>query len=183
MIRNKNYKHQTDEQLVKNFKRTKSPRIISEIYNRYSRLVYGICLKMLKSKPDALDAVNGIFEKLIQKLSNQNIDNFNSWLYTFSKNYCLESLRKQQRRREIFSIYTKEYQAQNIFQHIDNNKSEHLSFALQQLPSHQQNCIRLFYFDNLSYQEICHQTGLNQNQVKSFLQNGRRNLKIALKSN
>lgn len=177
----KNHKDLSDEQLLKLFKRNRSPRIMGEIWNRYSRLVYGLCLKLLKSKPDALDAVNGIFEKLILKLPEQNIESFNAWIYTFSKNYCLEIIRKNQRRREIFNQYTLEKKSDSLKNIPEETDKESIVAAMNQLPENQKLCLQLFYYQNLSYQEISVQTGMNSGQVKSHLQNGRRNLKNVLK--
>jgi RNA polymerase sigma-70 factor (ECF subfamily) len=177
----KNHKTQSDEQLILQYKKNQSPRVMSEIWNRYSRLVYGLCLKLLKSKPDALDAVNGIFEKLMLKLPEQNIESFSAWIYTFSKNYCLEILRKNQRRREIFQEYTLDKKSDSLKSTPTETDNESLVAAMNQLPENQKLCLQLFYYQNLSYQEISVQTGLNSGQVKSHLQNGRRNLKNVLK--
>jgi RNA polymerase sigma-70 factor (ECF subfamily) len=55
-----------------------------------------------------------------------------------------------------------------------------LEEALKQLGAEQRHCIELFYLGQKSYQQIMTETGLSFKQVKSFIQNGKRNLKIAL---
>ena len=58
-------------------------------------LVYGVCLKYLKNRDESKDAVMQIFEKLIIEIPKQKIENFRSWLYVVTKNYCLMQLRSQ----------------------------------------------------------------------------------------
>ena len=55
-----------------------------------------------------------------------------------------------------------------------------LEAALQQLNAEQQQCVTLFYLQKKSYQEITTQTGYTLLQVKSHIQNGKRNLKIMM---
>ncbi len=177
----KSHKKRSDKELLHALKRNNNRHVIEEIWHRYSRLIYGLCLKILQSKPDALDALNGIFEKLIIKLPQQNIENLNAWIYTFSKNYCLEILRTQQRRQSIFNQYIEETKINIKNNTKPENHHESLTLAINKLPEKQKICLELFYYQNLSYQEISKETGIELGQIRSHLQNGRRNLKNALK--
>src|SRR5699024_6671241 len=53
-----------------------------------------------------------------------------------------------------------------------------LEKALRSLKKEQENCIRLFYYEHKSYKEIVATTSYSLKQVKSFIQNGRRNIKV-----
>jgi len=53
-----------------------------------------------------------------------------------------------------------------------------LESALASLNNQQQTCIRLFYYQRKSYREIAEEKGFSLKQVKSFIQNGRRNIKV-----
>jgi RNA polymerase sigma factor (sigma-70 family) len=170
----------SDEDLVIAYKGTKDPIVFTELYNRYKHLVLGICLKYFGDKELAKDATQQIFEKLFLDLHKQNIVFFKAWLHTVSKNHCLMQLRKA-------TIKIK--QTEDIEQYdMENEDTLHLAFekennlnkmhlALQKLEPNQKICIEAFYLNKKSYNDIILQTGFTFMEVKSFIQNGKRNLK------
>ena len=179
MRKRKNHITLNDEQLLNSYFKSRNAAFIAELWNRYSKLIFGLCLKLLKSREEATDAVNGIFEKLLKTNSPDEILCVHTWIYTFSKNYCLQILRKKQRRDillEGFAVNreTTAYFDEKTFEY------EALRSAVSALSEQQKTCIRLFYFNELSYQEISDETGWATAQIKSYLQNGKRNLKLAL---
>lgn len=150
-------------------------------------LVYGVCLKYFKEREAAQDGVASIFEKLIADLPRHEVENFKSWLYVLTKNFCLMQIRTQKSETQRLHDYQDD---QRIFveseqeMHPIDEEQQELNRALQdcieQLKGEQQQCIRLFYFDNKSYKEIAELLKLEEKKVKSFIQNGKRNLKICL---
>ena len=187
LLRNK---EPDDEQLIEEFKSTGDLDILGRLYQRYMHLVYGVCLKYLKNRDDAQDAVMAIFEKLSRELMNKEVDLFKPWLYVVSKNYCLMQLRHQK------SVQQKEKEFQNseiLF--MENPSTVHLNDewepeamddrlqeCLKKLRLQQRQCIELFYFEELCYQDISHELKMDLKKVKSYIQNGKRNLKICLES-
>lgn len=175
----------SDLDLVKEYKKNGNQQTISILYSRYITLVYGLCLKYLKDEFASKDAVMEIFETLTLKLKTHDVDNFKSWLYIVSKNHCLGTLRKAK------TALTKQKQADLMYSsevfHPDTVDKEHLVTQLQkcieQLPDMQHTCVQLFYFEKKTYQEIVNQLELEWKQVRSFIQNGRRNLKICMEVN
>ncbi len=180
MRRNKNHRSLSDEQLLNSYFNSRNAELMGELWKRYSRLIFGLCLKMLKSREEATDAVNGIFEKLMKTDAKEEIACVNTWIYSFSKNYCLQILRKRQRRNTLFDAFA--VGKENATASYEEKSFEHeaLRAAISSLSEQQQTCIRLFYFNEYSYQEISDETGLATHQIKSYLQNGKRNLKLAL---
>ncbi len=188
MIYNEKYNHFTDNELIKQYKVSNNLLFVGILYKRYSHLVLGLSLKYLKDKDEAKDAVMQIFEKLIVDLKKYEIEFFKSWLYTFSKNYCLQIIRKKQThlKKEIDLLHN----ASNFMEteadlnlNSYNNKEERflqLEKAIDELNGDQKKCIDLFYLKSKSYLQIATLTGYTQNEVKSFIQNGKRNLKIKL---
>lgn len=177
----------TDDQLINSFKETSDNQFVGILYERYGHLVLGLCFKYLKNKDDASDAVSQIFIKLLEDLKKHNISYFKSWLYVYSKNFCLMELRKRQ------SLLKKELELnENVTLVMDYENAEHLKEkekqiermekAISMLNEGQKVCIELFYLKNLSYNEIVTITGYSSNDVKSFIQNGKRNLKLKLES-
>ena len=146
-------------------------------------LVYGVCLKYLPDGESARDAVMNIFEELVQKLQHHEVDNFRGWLYTVAKNHCLMQLRSR-KNIKITELTTVVVQTEeNLHLNGELEKEEHLQkmeHCLKTLPAEQKQCVELFYLQGKSYNEIVETTGFDWKQVRSFIQNGRRNLKICM---
>ena len=174
----------SDKELLDAYKRKPSEAILGLLFRRHSHKVYGLCLSYLKNHHDAEDAVMDSFAALPPKLLKYQIEDFESWLYLVVRNYCLRLLKKKARQRtdgldEICQEVFVESAPQNALHDTDEEERrfEVLSDAINQLKSEQQKCIILFYLDNRSYQEIAELTSFSLNEVKSHIQNGRRNLK------
>ncbi len=157
--------------------------VIGELYQRYMELIYGVCLKYFKEPETAKDAVMQIFEELVEKLKKHDIDNFRGWIHQVAKNHCLMQLRTP---RNLKTVEMKEEFVQNeeslhlngVLEKEENFKR--LGECLETLTHDQQAAIRLFYIDGKCYNEIVSITGQEWNQVRSFIQNGRRNLKLCM---
>lgn len=175
-------KERTDDELIAEHKLGNSG--ISELYNRYSKLVFGSCLKYFKNKHDAEDAVSEIFTLISNKLKTHEVTSFKSWLYTVTRNYCIEVLRKRNRQRDKISSAENMY-SESIF-HPDNIENEvmlnKLAKCIEALPEKQRMTIDLFYYQKVTYKNIALKMELSWDQVRSFMQNGRRNLKNCLES-
>lgn len=175
----------TDLELLEIYKSSEERSVMGELFNRYVHLVYGLCLKYLKNRDEAQDAVMEIFESLHVKLKNHEVQHFKSWLYMVSKNHCLMFLRKNANSEKINgSIMENEYLLHPIEeeQPIDQNLDA-LEQCLDQLREDQQQCVRLFYLKQHSYEEVSQMTSFALKKVKSYIQNGKRNLKICLEKN
>lgn len=179
----------SDLSLISRFKKNGDTLYVGELYKRYMHLVFGICLKYLKSEEAAKDMVMQVFEKLLHKLEEQEIENFKSWLHVFTRNECLMLLRKQKTNGEQHTVELNgQVLMENapVMHHINEEGLEEdlskLEVCIGQLKNEQETCIRLFYLDKKSYQEIEVITGYELKKVKSHVQNGRRNLKICVES-
>ena len=176
----------TDEELLLLYKSKGSLDTLGELYSRYMHLVYGVALKYLGDRDEAKDMVMQIFEKLIIDLPGHEVRNFKSWLYVLSKNHCLMQLRSQKSADGKMEGYKIEQEFMESEQDLhpldkeDHSMEEALKDCIEQLKSEQKQCIELFYYKKLCYQEIAERLGMNEKKVKSFLQNGKRNLKICL---
>ena len=152
---------------------------LSELYNRYANLVLGSCLKYFKNKPDADDAVSEIFSLISKKLKTHEVESFKSWLYTVTKNYCIEVLRKNNRQRSKKT--TAESMYSDLIFHPDEVLDEvlvaKLGKCIESLPDKQRTVIDMFYFKKITYKDISSKMDISWDKVRSFMQNGRRNLK------
>jgi RNA polymerase sigma-70 factor (ECF subfamily) len=172
----------SDNELIGKYKKSGSLFELGELYQRYMELVYGVCLKYLKEPEDAKDCVINIFEELINKLKKHEVDNFKGWLYQLTKNHCLMKLRKQKTIPVNIDLSVVQL-AENI--HLDDEleKEENfkqMQYCMGQLIQQQRQVIELFYLQKKCYKEISEITEIEINRVRSFIQNGRRNLKICM---
>ena len=174
-----------DEDIILAFKATADNKCIETLFTRYTHLVFGVCMKYLRNEDDAKDAVMEIFEDLTDLLLRHEIKNFKSWLYAVSRNFCLMRQRKRSAEDKHKTGMIKNHEEaivefpepEHLIQEEEQNFN-HLKEALSQLNEEQKKCIELMYLNDKSYKEISDITGYQLNEVKSHIQNGKRNLKI-----
>lgn len=177
-----------DASLLRSYASTGDLACLGELYDRYTALVYGVCLKYLKDEEASKDAVMQIFEKLVVSLKKTEVKEFKSWLYTVVKNHCLMQLRTQQKQwvQSLDQMTVNGEANINLIPHEEALNADYwpmVEKGLYSLPEEQQICIRLFYLEQKSYQEVAAMTGYELKKVKSYLQNGKRNLKIFVEKN
>ena len=169
------------------FRDTGDLELLGTLYERYMHLVYGVCLKYFNERERSRDGVTSIFEKLIVELPRHEVQNFKSWLYVLTKNYCLMALRAEKsetRKKKDWEIEQETFmESQEEMHPVDREEDrpgEALKDCINRLKQEQKQCIRLFYYEDKSYRDIAEMTGYEEKKVKSLLQNGKRNLKICL---
>jgi len=181
----------SDEELIQNYKTTRGQNYLGELFERYTHLVFGVCLKHLKDVEESKDAVMQIFEILPPKLIEFEISSFKSWLYMVGKNHCLMMLRKkkaqQKHHLEIYENSKDKFMESATFFHPNENsvKEERISLlkkGIDKLKDEQKNCIELLYLQQKSYREVADITGYDIKKVKSHIQNGKRNLRIFIEN-
>jgi RNA polymerase sigma factor (sigma-70 family) len=172
-----------DEDLLARYRNTGDLSVLGTLYARYTELCYGVCLKYLDDEDKAADAVMDIFEELVEKTLKHDIGQFRPWLYVLAKNHCLMRLRKAS--KEFSQSFDPELMHSLPLAHPDDDNAgldreasiQQLENCLQGLNAVQQDCLRLFYFDDKSYLDIAELRNLDLGAVRSHIQNGRRNLK------
>ncbi len=180
--------HPSDDELLRQFRQSGDPSCVGILFTRYTHLVYGVCMKYLQDHEDARDAVMDIFEDLLRNLQAHNVEVFKNWLYTVSKNHCLMILRKETSvnkvREQWLAAFSQEIMDSGEILHLDSEERESrlstMMEALKRLNEEQRTCLELLYLHDKSYQEVSDLTGYTLHQVKSFIQNGKRNMKNIL---
>jgi RNA polymerase sigma factor (sigma-70 family) len=176
-----------DLELVQQYRRTGDLDVIGKLFERHTEMVYLICLRYLEEEEESRDATMQVFEQLILALKRYEVTNFKSWLHSLTKNHCLQQLRsRRMKERANLDIPVAEEQHDGL----PLSETSQLELELQalergitHLPAEQRTCVELFYLQQKSYKEIMELTGCDMNQVKSYIQNGRRNLKIYVEKN
>jgi RNA polymerase sigma-70 factor (ECF subfamily) len=173
----------TDAELVVQYKSSGDLQILAQLYQRYMDLVYGVCLKYFKNSEKAKDAVMQIFEELIVKLKKHEVQNFKGWLHQLAKNFCLMQLRTAKNLKTVEIPPSLMQSEENVHLNGVLEKEENfkkLEYCLNTLSEDQRKAVQLFYIEGKCYREIVEMMGQEWNQVRSFIQNGRRNLKICM---
>nr|WP_205195285.1 sigma-70 family RNA polymerase sigma factor [Chitinophaga sp. Cy-1792] len=167
------------------FKADGNSEWIGELFDRYAVLLLGMCMKYLKNEEDARDAVQQIFLKVLSDVNKHEIQYFRAWIYQVAKNHCLMQIRQNHMKykEEISDRNLGSMEAEQEDKRMHQEKDlmlENMEQAMNQLSPEQKICVDLFYLHKKSYQQIADETGFNLMQVKSHIQNGKRNLKIIL---
>lgn len=170
MFFKRNISKLSDEELLTHYTKSGDTEYFGELYNRYIPLLYGLCLKYLQDEDRAQEAVMQLFEDLLPKTGNYEIKVFKPWLYRVAKNHCLQLLRKEN--KEIPLDYTINVMESDEFLHL---------LSEEESPEEQRTSITRFFLEEMSYADIVEQTGFTLNNVKSYIQNGKRNLKNCIK--
>jgi len=183
-VKGDKYQHITDQELLEQFYADHNNEWLGILLQRYTLLLLGVSMKYLKNEEEAKDSVQQIFLKVIQELQKYKVEYFKSWLYMVAKNHCLMKIRDRQGKMtaEINDRLAArpEEETDRLALLQNDHTLELMETALKELNPEQQQCVTLFYLQKKSYQEVSDETGYNMLQVKSYIQNGKRNLKILI---
>jgi RNA polymerase sigma-70 factor (ECF subfamily) len=175
---------ETDKELVAAFKQSGDTNYLSTLYQRYMDLVFGVCLKYFKDAERCKDAVMDIYEELNTKLRLHEVDNFKGWLHVLARNYCLMQLRspKNMKTTEFNADFMQSVENTHLNGEVLEKESNFVKLeqCLDTLQEEQKQSVQLFYLENKCYNEIAAITGYDWNKVRSYIQNGRRNLKLCM---
>ena len=176
----------SDETLLSKFKETRKAEYFQQLYERYIPLIYGLCLKYLQSPEQSQDAVIDIYENLSQKIQDYEIKVFKNWLYSVVKNHCFHIL-KENKKEIIVNFDSQLMESDSSFTLFDESRDEEkenaLNECLEKLPEPQRIAVEKFFYEDKSYADIVDETGFHLKSVKSYIQNGKRNLKICIEKN
>lgn len=176
-----------DEELITEYYKTGNQQLIGKLFSNHVKTIYGVCLFYFKDKDVAKDHVMQITEKLFVELKKKPIQHFKAWLSFVVRNHCISEIRKNKNKHFVsetyldFEVnYTSLEEEQKIEYVTDEDLLQHLRDVLPKLKEKQKICIEYFYLNNKSYQEIAELTSFTINEIKSYIQNGKRNLKLLI---
>jgi RNA polymerase sigma-70 factor (ECF subfamily) len=145
-----------------------------------------VSLRYLRNREDAEDAVMEVYERLLKVLLEHDVTNFKSWLYSVVANHCRMTLRRRQAAPKVVEVSEELLDAvlASASSPDDGDEADRLTqalpAALARLGEGQRRCLELFYLEGHSYAEVASRSGYSSNEVKSHIQNGKRNLRSFL---
>lgn len=175
-----------ESEILSEYRNTGDLQLLGSLYENYMPLVYGLCLKYFKDEEKSRDAVMQIFEELIQKLRIHEVVNFKSWLYTLARNHCLMAIRSSS--KHDFVAIDEYFMESELVLHLNKEEIPEdrlilMEECMKTLSEEQRISLNLFYLEQKCYKEVSDLTGFDLKKVKSFIQNGKRNLKICIEKN
>jgi len=171
----------SDEALLAAYRADGDTQWLGYVLQRYTALLLGVALKYLKEKQHAEDAVQQVFLKVLTHLPQEEILNFKGWLYILMRNHCLQLLRDKTHNAgedAIGHIPATETDTEEL--QWQERTLDQMNEAIEELAEEQRKTIILFYLKKQTYEQVIAQTGYTFMQVKSYIQNGKRNLKTIL---
>ncbi len=177
---------QDDLSLIAAYQKSGNLEVLGTLYNKYMHLVFGVCFNYFKDEEQSKDAVMQIFEELVVKLKVHQVQNFKSWLHVLARNHCLMALRKAAKNPTVAMEDNFVENGDFVHLDIDDTKENQLTVmekCMETLPEEQRKSVDLFYLQEKCYKEVADITGYDMLKVKSYIQNGKRNLKICIEKN
>jgi len=182
LIKRSQYNLWPDDQLLAAYNASQNADLLAILLQRHTLMLLAVAMKYLKDKSLAADAVQQVYLKVLSDNKIAEVQNCKAWLYIIMRNLCLQWLRDKNRtlNDEVLQNFTIDAHEENPDWWKTDYSLQQLQLAMQQLPAEQMHCISMFYLHQKSYRQIMHQHGYSYLQVKSAIQNGKRNLKIIL---
>ncbi len=180
----------SDPELITRYKQTGDNNCVGVLFQRYTHLIFGVCMKYLKNEDDSQDASMQIFEKLLVDLRKHEVQQFKAWLHMVCKNFCLMHLRSQATKtkhdkeiqRDMTVVMENGYNLHLTAEQTKEIQLTYMEECMKGLNEEQRLCVELFYLQEKSYNEVAAMTSFSMNNVKSHIQNGKRNLKNCIES-
>ncbi len=175
----------TDEELLEQYRETGDSEFFGQLYNRYIPLIYGVCLKYLQDEDKSQDAVMEIFENLLPKICGYDIKVFRTWLYSVVRNHCFHVIKSNKREISVdfdSNIMESDTVLTLLGEDADNEREDALNYCMAKLSEPQRIAVNKFFYEDMSYADIVEVTGYDLKSVKSYIQNGKRNLKLCIES-
>ncbi|HMC97584.1 MAG TPA: sigma-70 family RNA polymerase sigma factor [Flavobacteriales bacterium] len=154
---------------------------LGDLWDRYAHLLFGVCMKYLKDTEQSKDQVVELFTALPELLRKHEVERFRPWVHTVMRNRCLMALRSGRNGQHVPDDLLHDVEQDDAAEALSHESTlQQLERAIEQLNDRQRTCIRLFYLERQSYQQVAERTSQPLDQVRSHLQNGRRNLRLIL---
>lgn len=162
-------------------------KAMTVLVDRYKDLIYTLALRMLKNREEAEEVSQDTFIKMYKSLSKFKGDSkFSTWLYKVAYNNCLDRIKKNKKQWNDVAIdeFT-EHQIKTLDNALDTlveeERQQTIQSCLHLLPSDESFLLTLYYYEDLSLEDISKIVGITANNVKVKLFRSRKKLTTILK--
>lgn len=143
------------------------------LYDRYSRVVYSVALRVVGDTGQAEDILQEIFLQLWRNPDSFDASrgNLGPWLSVIARNRAIDAIRKRKPQDDIADVVLAS--STNIEEEADRNRAgEKVRAALAQMPPAQKQALELAYFEGMSHTEIAEKTGEPLGTIKTRIRSG-----------
>ena len=167
------------------------PAALSELYDRYARIIYAVAFKILGSVEEAEEVVVDVFCQVWRTAGayNPQRGRVDGWLFMLTRSRAMDRLRRLQKTARAASasveiLLTRSPQMSSSPEEdllISERRAQVLT-ALSQLPEEQREVLELAYYKGLTHVEIAAQTGKSLGTIKTRIRLGLKKLRTTLES-
>ncbi|HBE16648.1 MAG TPA: RNA polymerase [Cyanobacteria bacterium UBA11149] len=163
---------------------------LSQLYDRYGRILYALSFKILGSQEEAEEVVLDVFSQVwrIAQRYDPKKGKVDAWLFTLTRSRALDRLRILQRHEKtatasMEAALTPSQSTANPEEDLlIAERRDRILAAMAQLPIEQREVLELAYYQGLTHTEIATQTGKSLGTVKTRIRLGLEKLRLALSS-
>jgi RNA polymerase sigma factor (sigma-70 family) len=153
----------------------------SRLVDRYKDMVYTLCIRMLGNEADAEEAAQDAFVKAFRALDDfHGKSKFSTWLYRIAYNQCISVIRRKVKVIDLVDNIPDTGAEDTSLDGLDTlsreERSKYLQMAVDSLPETDAVVITLFYYEELSLEEIAGITGLSGNNIRIKLHRSRKKI-------
>ncbi|MEO5931559.1 MAG: sigma-70 family RNA polymerase sigma factor [Candidatus Kapaibacterium sp.] len=167
---------------------------VSVLYDRFSKLMYGIILAVVRDTDDAEDILQEVFMQIWKNASTYQpaLGSPKTWMARLAHNRAIDLLRSKryrQRKSEVAGLDSGNMDATPPAEYVDNNtwrqtvhneQSGYISRAMARLPHEQRNLIDMAFLQGYTHQEIATATNIPLGTVKTRIRSGMQELRSYL---
>jgi len=148
-----------------------------KIYQLFSPVLYGLCLKYMRNEDDAKDVFQEAFVIVFQKIGQYNFEgSFEGWLKRIFINKLLETLKKRKKDILYLDVFDTEIIAEEDLE-IAPIEQEKLLVYIQELPDQYRMVFNLFIFEKMKHKKIAEMLQITEGTSKSNLNRAKAILK------
>jgi len=160
----------TDIDVIRKYLKTQEPSYFSLLYQKYAGKIYGKCISLLKEEALAKDATQEIFIKIFMNLCKfEEQSKFSTWVYSITYNYCIDTIRKKKKLKNIFSNDMEK--APDLEDEVPDEKLlamevSRLKVVLDNMPPGDKAVLMMKYQDDMLIKEIAEALSKTESAIK-----------------
>jgi len=171
--------NRTDEDIVKAYQDAKDKNLLAPLFKKYIDSLVGLAYYYISDRESSKDIVMEVYETILRQIDSKEITNFKGWAMSMCRKKCLKYLRDKKQITELSNIPEIFVESEEEVEYIDEHV-EKLRESIEKLKDDQRICVEAFFLQGKSYKDLEEELGMEYKQIKTHIQNGKRNLKILM---